>query len=71
MCIITCGYQTFHYSDKVLFSLKDATRICSLLSIRKPQILMRKPGTMTLHIQFNTHVHQVYKYLFSFQDTQN
>ena len=53
-----CDEQTFYYSGKVLFILKDATQICSLFHIRMPQILMLKPRPMNLYIKVNTHVHQ-------------
>ena len=72
LCIvITCDYQTFHYSDKIWFSLKDASQICSPLSARAHQILMFKPRPITLYIQFKTHVHQDYKNHFSFQYIRN
>ena len=53
LCIfITCDEQTFHYSNKVWFILKNATQIYFLLSFHLPQSLMN------LHIKDNTHVHQ-------------
>ena len=59
LCIfITCDKQTFHYSDKVRFILKDFTQICSLFSIRMPPILMLKPRPINLYIKVNTHVYQ-------------
>ena len=59
LCIfITCVEQTFHYSNKVRFILKDATQICSFFIIYIPQILMFKPRSMNLYIKVNTHVCQ-------------
>ena len=59
LCIfIICDEQTFHYSNKVWFILKNATQICSLYHIRMPQILMLKLRPTDFYIKVNNHVHQ-------------
>ena len=61
---ITCDEQTFHYSGKVLFVLKDATQIYSLFSICIPQILMLKLRSMNLYIKVNNTAYQDLQKLF-------
>ena len=64
-CIfINCDEQTFNYSDKVRFVLKDSTQICFLFHKRMPQILILKPRPINLCIKFNNHVHQDLQKLF-------
>ena len=66
--LITCDEQTFYYSDKVWFILKDASQISSAFRVRMPQILMFKPRPVNLYIKVNSHLHQDLQNHFSFQD---